>query len=101
MLQKYGTIDGIYAHLADDEKLRKKFGPFKKDADLSCELVTLERNVPVMVPSLEALAIPEEEPPLEEYFTKMGFASLMKRIGKEAASKKEENDSKNKQQSMF
>jgi DNA polymerase-1 len=103
-LQKYGSVDGIYAHLADDEKLQKKFGPFKKEAELSRELVTLERNVPVMVPSLAALALPEAEPQLEEYFTKMGFASLMKRIagGKDAAATaKKEAALKSKQQSMF
>ena len=103
-LQKYGTMDGIYAHLAYDEKLQKKFGPFKKDADLSRELVTLEKNVPIMMPSLTTLAIPVEEPSLEEYFTKMGFASLMKRIaggGKNGAKSADDTGAKNRQQSMF
>ncbi len=101
-LQKYGSIENIYAHLADDPRLEKKFGPFKKDADLSMELVTLEKHVPIEMPSFEALNIPATDPPLEEYFSKMGFASLMKRVGKDvAAKKKEEEVSKNKQQGMF
>lgn len=91
VLQKYGSIENIYAHLGDDPKLEKKFGPFKKDAELSLELVTLEKHVPILMPNLTTLALPREEPPLEDYFSKMGFASLMKRLGsnsKDIAAKK-------------
>ena len=104
VLQKYGSIENIYAHLADDARLEKKFGPFRKDADLSRELVTLERHVPIAIPALKALALPVEEPPLETYFSKMGFASLMKRLGGEqegAGAAKRDAIRKNKQQSMF
>ena len=103
VLQKYGTIENIYAHLADDPKLEKKFGPFKKDADLSRELVTLEKHVPIMMPKLEALATQEGEPPVEDYFMKMGFASLMKRLSgsKNATMAEKKPDVKQKQVGLF
>jgi DNA polymerase-1 len=103
VLQKYGTIENIYAHLGDDPKLERKFGPFKKDADLSRELVTLERHVPIAVPELAALATHVGEPLVEDYFTKMGFASLMKRlgVGKNSAAAKTKPDVKQKQRGLF
>ncbi len=102
-MQKYGSVENIYAHLGDDPKLEKKFGPFRKEADLSRELVSLEKHVPIPMPALDDLALPPEEPPLEDYFEKMGFASLMKRLGGGRADPKakKEEISKNKQQSMF
>jgi DNA polymerase-1 len=103
VLQKYGAIEKIYAHLADDPKLEKKFGPFKKDADLSRELVTLEKHVPVVMPTLLALKTSEGEPPVEDYFMKMGFASLMKRLhgGKNDSSAAKKPDVKEKQVGLF
>jgi DNA polymerase-1 len=103
VLQKYGSVENIYAHLADDPKLEKKFGAFKKEADLSRELVTLEKHVPVVMPSLDALTLSPDDLVIEEYFSKMGFASLMKRLGggKETAAAKKEEISKNKQQRML
>jgi DNA polymerase-1 len=103
VLQKYGNVQNIYAHLADDPKLEKKFGPFRKEADLSLELVTLEKQVPVVLPALGGLAFATAEPQLEEYFNKMGFASLMKRLsgGKEKSVPMDKPGPNNKQQSMF
>jgi DNA polymerase-1 len=103
VLQKYGTIKNLYGHLGDDPKLEKKFGPFKKDADLSRELVALEKHVPVIIPALAALATRDGEPPVEEYFMKMGFASLMKRLhnAQGAASAAKKPDVKQRQVGLF
>jgi DNA polymerase-1 len=106
LLQKFGTVKKIYENLASDPKLEKKFAPFKKEAELSEELVTLEKNVPVEVPGLPALAPPDAPVPLKAYFEKMGFATLIKRLeGKEVevmkAGKVPERGPKSVQGRMF
>lgn len=81
VLQKYGSVKKIYEHLGDDPRLEKKFGPFKKEADLSEELVTLERHVPLeRMPDLEELVTHEEPADAKSYFQKMGFSTLIKRL---------------------
>jgi len=85
ILQKFGTLENIYKSLSSDPKLEKRFGPYKKEADLSYELVTLERHAPIGIPPLGELEVPKEEPPsVQAYFERMGFATLLKRLaGKE------------------
>jgi len=87
VIQKYGGVKNIYEHLGEDPKLEKKFGPYKKEADLSRELVILERHVPLEPEDL-ALAMlavkargpAEADGTLTAYFEKMGFATLLKRL---------------------
>ncbi len=81
VLKKFGTVANIYAHLDEDPKLAAKFGPFKKEAELSRELVTLERHVPIEMPRLSDLAIPADDAAMVKYFEVMGFATLLKRLG--------------------
>jgi DNA polymerase-1 len=89
LMQKFGSVENIYNHLADDPKLEKKFGPFRKEAELSRELVTLEKNAPITLPALDALAPPQEAQALNAYFERMGFSTLLKRLnGKEESAKK-------------
>jgi DNA polymerase-1 len=81
VLQQYGSVKNIYKNLEKDPKLQKRFGPYKKEAELSEELVTLERHVPIEVPMLGALALPAADSPLiEAYFVNMGFVTLLKRL---------------------
>lgn len=81
VLQQYGSVKNIYKNLDKDPKLQKRFGPYKKEADLSEELVTLERHVPIEMPKLAALALPAIDSPLiEDYFVQMGFVTLLKRL---------------------
>lgn len=85
LLKKFGTVKKMYENLASDEKLQKKFGAFKKEAELSEELVTLERHVPIEMPGLEGLAAGDQQAVVQQYFEHMGFATLLKRLaGKEA-----------------
>jgi len=85
VLQKFGSVEELYKNIASDPKLEKKFGPYRKDAELARELVTLERHVPIAMPALADLAVPAEMPPsVEAYFIRMGFVTLLKRLlGKE------------------
>lgn len=101
LVKKFGTIEEMYKHLADDPKLEKKLGAFRADADLSKELVTLERHAPIVVGGIEELAT-TQNPDVEEYFTQMGFASLMKRMNpKEKPQAKIKKQMKNKQEPML
>ena len=62
------------------KKIRARFGAFKKDAELSEMLVTLERHAPIEIPPIEELAPFENTDAAAKYFEKMGFATLLKRI---------------------
>jgi DNA polymerase I len=79
-LQKFGTLEKLFAALPSDEKLEKKLGPFKKEAGLSKELVTLERNVPIVVGNLEELLLRDDKSTIAEYFKTLGSATLLKRL---------------------
>lgn len=108
LIQKFGTIENLYKKLPEEPALRNRVGPFKKEAELSKELVLLERNVPLEMPSIEDLAT--SEVPLEtiDYFKKMGFTTLLKRLengGTDAPNKKikpaESAKPKNNQGKLF
>ena len=80
LLKKFGSVEGIYENLASDPRLEKRFGPFRKEAELSKELVILEKNVPMGEIMLEDLAPHDEELEILAYFEKKGFSTLMKRF---------------------
>lgn len=79
LLQKFGSVKNIYKNLANDPRLEKKFAPYQKDAELSEELVILERHVPIEMPTLEMLAA-KEPAGAKGYFEVMGFVTLLKRL---------------------
>lgn len=95
LIKKFGTVGKMYETFAngdDDvaiEKLRAKFSAFKKDAELSEELVTLECHVPIDIPPLEALAPAPGTAGPAAYFEKMQFASLLKRLIMPSSAEKE------------
>jgi DNA polymerase-1 len=81
LLQKFGTLEKIFAALPGDEKLAKRLSPFRKEAELSKELVTLERHVPVeALGDLSSLTLREDDPPIAAYFKTLGSATLLKRL---------------------
>jgi DNA polymerase-1 len=80
IIKKFGTIENLYAKLGEDPKLEARIGSFRKEAELSKELVILERHVPIEMPTLEELAPHEDEITIEAYFQKMGFDTLLKRL---------------------
>lgn len=91
LIKKFGSVHNIYKSLPSEPKLQKKLVPFQKDAELSKELVILDRHAPLEVPSLEGFTTKEIPLQLKEYFGKMGFETLIKRM---------EGD-KTKKQQMF
>lgn len=87
MLKKYGTLEKLFAALPTDEKLQKKLGPFRKEAEFSKDMVILERNVPVELlngnEGLEQLALRDDLESYEataNYFKTLGSATLLKRL---------------------
>jgi DNA polymerase I len=84
MLQAHGTLEKIFAALPGDEKLQKRLGPFKKEAEFSKELVILERHAPITVvggaEGLETLALRDDKAAIAAYFTTLGSQTLLKRL---------------------
>ncbi len=96
LIKRFGTVKEMYRQLdgadkkagahdgADADpalaKLREKFGAFRKKAELSEMLVTLERHAPIEIPPIADLAPSEGTDAAAKYFEKMGFATLLKRL---------------------
>ncbi|MBW4436817.1 MAG: DNA polymerase I [Pleurocapsa minor GSE-CHR-MK-17-07R] len=83
LLQQYGTVEGIYAHLAEiKEGTRKKLEAGREMADISKRLATILRDVEFEF-SLEACALkPVEREGLEALFRTLEFTSLLKTLDK-------------------
>jgi DNA polymerase-1 len=79
LINKFGTVKKMFEQLHKDPKLEAKYGKFKPDAELSEELVTLERHVPIEMPTLEDLNPHEPSDEVTTYFQNMGFVTLLKR----------------------
>jgi len=104
LIKKFGTVKEMYEQLdavgkegdargakATDPALAKlygKFGAFKKEAELSEMLVTLERHAPIEIPPIGEFAPAEGTDAAAKYFEKMGFATLLKRLLFPAAEEK-------------
>jgi DNA polymerase-1 len=80
LIKRFGTVKNMYEQINEDPKLEAKFGAFKKEAELSEELVTLERHAPIVIPPIEELAPGSDTDAPAKYFEKMGFATLLKRL---------------------
>lgn len=81
LIQKFGSIEKLYANLDKEPKLKAKFGSNHKDAVLFKHLATIKRDAPIKVGSLQELAALPLEASLGEYFLSLGFESLVKRLG--------------------
>ena len=101
LLQKFGNIENIYKNLASEPKLEKKFAPFRKEAELSKELVILEKNVPVGEVVLSALAPEHDEAAITAYFEKKGFVTLIKRFAANEKGPTKDQKIKSVQERMF
>lgn len=105
LIKKFGTVKEMYRRLDDDDdegvdidikKLRERFGSFKKEAELSEMLVTLERHAPIEIPPIEALSPAADTALAAAYFEKMGFSTLLKRLLFPAADEKAQPKHKQK-----
>jgi DNA polymerase-1 len=80
LIKRFGTVENLYANVKGDERLEKRIGPFKKEAELSKKLVILERHVPIEIPDLAELEPPADQAIVLGYLQKKAFATLVKRM---------------------
>jgi DNA polymerase-1 len=81
LLEKYGTLDEIYAHLDEIEnRWRAKLEEGKDSAYLSRELATIRTDLPVKL-DLELARTGQFDPAaLEAFFQELEFRSLLKKV---------------------
>jgi DNA polymerase-1 len=83
LLEKYGSIDKIYAHLSDiDPKIRQKLEANKDNAILFHRLATIVKDVPVEIDFLQMEKWKIDSPEVLKLFEKFGFKILTERVKK-------------------
>ncbi len=120
LILKYGDIKGIYRNLKEfrgkkpvglSQTVVDKVKNGKEAAELSYDLATIRRDVPITVDIDELHLQSLDTPKVHAFLEKLHFYSLLKRLGKEEngeqKDQKEKRDKKNrdkensKQQSLF
>ena len=80
LLVRYGSLDNIYANLADiKESVRKKLETSREMAYLSYELATIQCNAPIKFTPEQNLVQEPDAPALRALFTKLEFVRLIDR----------------------
>jgi DNA polymerase-1 len=83
LLEKYGSIDKIYAHLQDiDPKIRQKLEANKDEAKLFHRLATIVCNVPIEINFDDMENWKIDSPQVLKLFEEFGFRTLTDRIKK-------------------
>ena len=84
LLQKFGSLDGVYENLGDPAikpKMREKLESDKDNAYLSYELATIVPEAPIDFEPRDALVMPYDKPKLYELFQKLEFVRLIDKYG--------------------
>jgi len=84
LLAKFGSLDGVYAHLDDESirpKLREKLETDKEKAYLSYDLATIRPEAPIEFSPRDAIVQPYNRPKLYELFQKLEFVRLIDKYG--------------------
>lgn len=93
LLEKYDSMDHIYAHLSDIEpKIRQKLEAKKDDAKLFHRLATIIRDVPIKVNYEDMERWRIDSPDVINLFQEFGFKTLterIKKVGKEIDGQKQ------------
>ena len=80
LLLKFGSLDGVYANLADPgirPKLREKLETGKENAYLSYDLATIRPEAPIDFHPRDAIVSPYDRPALYRLFQKLEFVRLI------------------------
>ena len=81
LLQQYGDLDNIYAHLDElSPSLRKKLEAGREDAYLSRQLARIVTDLPVSLDLEQARPARFDPDRVEQLFRELEFRSLMKRF---------------------
>ena len=92
LLQKFGSLDGVYENLDDASikpKMREKLVNDKENAYLSYELATIVPEAPIDFAPTDAIVQPYNKPALYELFQKLEFVKLIDRYGLRGAAVQE------------
>ena len=84
LLLRFGTLDGIYAHLDDASirpKLREKLETDKEKAYLSYDLATIRCEAPIDFEPKDAVIQPYNKPALYQLFQRLEFVKLIDKYG--------------------
>ena len=84
LLGKFGSLDGVYAHLDDPSirpKLREKLEAGKDSAYLSFDLATIRPEAPIDFEPRDAIVKPYNRPELYSLFQKLEFVRLIDKYG--------------------
>lgn len=84
LLEKFGSLDGVYAHLEDASirpKLREKLEAGRDNAYLSYELATIVPEAPIDFAPEDALLQPYHKQELYQLFQKLEFVRLIDKYG--------------------
>ena len=82
LLQKYGSLDEIYAHLAEIEpRWRSKLEAGRELAYLSQKLARIRTDIPLPFEIAQARSGQMDRKRLEALFTELEFRSLLRRMG--------------------
>ena len=84
LLQKFGSLDGVYANLDDPmikPKMREKLVSDKENAYLSYELATIRPEAPIDFEPKDAIVQPYNKPALYQLFQKLEFVRLIDKYG--------------------
>jgi len=84
LLQKFGSLDGVYANLEDPSikpKMREKLVSDRENAYLSYELATIVPEAPIDFAPMDAVVQPYNRPALYELFQKLEFVRLIDKYG--------------------
>src|SRR3989344_39373 len=103
LLQEFGTLENIYAHLsAVKESVRKKLETDKENAFLSKELGAIDTEAPVTLDTEACVSKDFDRAVVTGLFQELSFFSLMKRISdnKEPSVVGKEQSPKNKKQKI-
>ena len=84
LLQKFGSLDGVYANLEDKSirpKLREKLENDREKAYLSYDLATIRPEAPIDFAPGDAIVQPYNKPELYALFQKLEFVRLIDKYG--------------------
>ena len=84
LLMKFGSLDGVYAHIEDKSirpKLREKLLNDKENAYLSYDLATIRPEAPIDFEPRDAIVQPYNRPALYALFQKLEFVRLIDKYG--------------------
>ena len=84
LIQKFGTLDGVYENLADSAikpKQRENLTNFKDNAYMSYDLATIRCEAPIDFEPRDAIVMPYNRPALYELFQRLEFVRLIDKYG--------------------